>query len=452
MIGGHGIFFGLLILWLGTLIGAVESNSLLAWSSGLLYICYDTWLIAYIAWKTRHITAELCSTSHANSPLSIGVIITARNEVDVIVTTIENLLAQTDPPEQILVVNDGSSDQTAHLLQSKFGLAADEGIQISTQYPLLSVLHKAHSGKADSLNKACALLQTDVIITVDADTWLATDAVAAMRSAFEHEPQLVAACGVLTPRCSRSWHGRIFAWFQTYEYIRAFLSRAAWMQANALLLVSGAFAAYRRDVLLSIGGYDCNSLVEDYELIHRLHRYAANHGLDWRVRVLPNAVAETDAPATVRTFLHQRRRWFAGFLKTQFQYRAMHGNARYGAVGKLMLPIKEADALQPIYGITAFILLCIFVFSASPFNALIFWVIGAKLLIDFTYHMWAIRLYHRWLGVPIMPRTWFLATLSTLAEPFCFQILRHLSAVWGWITVATGQHEWIAQRIIGETK
>ena len=82
----------------------------------------------------------------------------------------------------------------------------------------------------------------------------------------------------------------------------------------------------------------------------------------------------------------------------------------------------------------------------------IFWVIGAKLVIDFIYHMWAIRLYHRWLRIPVAPGTWVMATLSTLAEPFSFQILRHLGAVWGWIILFTGQREWITQRTIGETK
>ena len=464
---GHGIFIGLSTLWLCALIGALQSNTLLAWSSGLLYIAYDTWLIALIAWRTRHLADErrgeleeqidfLPEQDDAPStrpPLSITVVIAARNEADVIINTVDRILSQTDVPEHVLIVNDGSTDQTAAVLQTQFGLAAvPYGVRHSTRIPGLSVLHKPHTGKAGSLNMACAFIKTDLVITVDADTWLAPGAIAAMRQAFVQEGELVAACGVLTPRCANTWRGRAFAWFQTYEYIRAFLSRAAWMQSNSLLLVSGAFAAYRRDMLQKIGGYDRNSLVEDYELIHRLHRYAGDYHLDWRVRVLPEATAQTDAPATLRTFLHQRRRWFAGFLTTQFQYRAMHGNARYGAVGKLMLPIKEADTLQPVFGITAFLSLIVFLLSSAPFQYLIFWVIGAKLLIDFSYHMWAIRLYHRWLRIPVAPRTWVMATLSTLAEPFSFQILRHLGAVWGWIVLFTGQREWITQRTIGEKK
>ena len=146
-------------------------------------------------------------------------------------------------------------------------------------------------------------------------------------------------------------------WFQTYEYIRNFLSRSAWMRADGLLLISGAFAGYRRGAVLSVGGFDPGCLVEDYELIHRLRRSGVQRGLTWRTAVLGEARARTDAPATIPAFLRQRRRWFGGFLQTQWWYRDMVGDARYGRLGTLMLPVKAMDTLQPLYGLTAFALL-----------------------------------------------------------------------------------------------
>ena len=173
MVKGHGIFISLSLLWLLALIGAVQSNSLLAWSSGLLYIAYDTWLITYIAWRTRHIadgfsTRQADQTASVRLPLTVAVIIPARNEADVIATTIKNVLAQTDLPERILIVNDGSTDQTAALLQAQFGLAAVvDGVAHSTLFPVLSVMHTPHTGKADSLTTVFALLVTDLIVPVD---------------------------------------------------------------------------------------------------------------------------------------------------------------------------------------------------------------------------------------------------------------------------------------------
>ncbi len=146
----------------------------------------------------------------------------------------------------------------------------------------------------------------------------------------------------------------MFQWFQTYEYMRNFISRLRGLRADSLLLVSGAFASFRREALVAVGGFDSQCLVEDYELIHRLRRYSVDRGLGWEVRVVGDAHAQTDAPDTLGSFLRQRRRWFAGFLETQYWNRDMTGNRRYGTLGTLMLPVKAFDTMQPVYGLTAF--------------------------------------------------------------------------------------------------
>ena len=86
----------------------------------------------------------------------------------------------------------------------------------------------------------------------------------------------------------------------------------------------------------------------------------STRGLDWRFRVLGGAQARTEAPGSVGAFLRQRRRWFGGFLQTQYWYRAMVGDRRHGWLGMLMLPVKAVDTLQPLYGLTAFVLLVVY--------------------------------------------------------------------------------------------
>ena len=115
--------------------------------------------------------------------------------------------------------------------------------------------------------------------------------------------------------------------------------------------------------MIAVGGFDPECWVEDYELIHRLHRNAAERGLAWRVRMLGDAVASTDAPAGLVPFLRQRRRWFGGFLQTQWWYRDMIGAPRFGALGLAMMPVKALDTLQPIYGLTAFALMIVFLIA-----------------------------------------------------------------------------------------
>jgi len=426
---GPALFALLLIVWLSGLIGIWQLNGLARWSAGLLYVAYDTWLILFVARELRGgAVSKAREGSAAASPrLSIAVLISARNEAQALPATLDALLAQDDPPDEMWVVDDGSQDDTRTVLAA---------------YPRVQVITKTNSGKADSLNRGIELISSDLIITLDADTVLRADAVGEMRRRFTEEPELVAAGGVLTPRCAPGVSGRLFEWFQTFEYLRSFIARVAWMRAGALLLVSGAFACFRRDALQRVGGFDARSWVEDYELIHRLHRHAHDHSIPWRVRVLPGAAALTDAPSTLGAFMRQRRRWFGGFLQTLYRHRDMVGNPDYAAVGRLMLPIKVIDTLQPIFGITAFVLLLFFALRGQAVLAPVLWVIGVKLIIDFAFLLWALEYYNRWSGRRSTARERLLAGLAALTEPFFFQLMRHCGAMLGWIAVLTRRVDW----------
>jgi cellulose synthase/poly-beta-1,6-N-acetylglucosamine synthase-like glycosyltransferase len=307
--------------------------------------------------------------------------------------------------------------------------------------PTLKWARLPHAGKARALNQTIRLVDTDLVFTVDADTLLDPGAVRAMRNAFGAEPELVAATGVLTPICGPSLSGRFFQWFQGYEYIRNFLSRYAWMNLNSLLLISGAFAAFRRGAIVTVGGFDGECLVEDYELIHRLHRHAIDNKLDWRVRVIGEAQAQTDAPATLPAFLRQRRRWFSGFLQTQYWNRDMIGNDRFGKLGTAMMVVKTFDTMQPIYGLSAFAILVIFL-AIGKFAIVwpILIIMLAKILLDLCFHLWSLGIYARWTGQP--PSKLRPALLAVFLEPFTFQLLRHAGAVWGWVQFLAGRDNW----------
>lgn len=444
----HG---GVLILWAMLLVAAFKQGGSFAWSVGIAYVCYDTALLLFVAWHARRLMAPRAQ-GEARVPRSVGAIVAAHNEAAVLPLTLAALLSQTDPLDQIVIADDGSSDGTDDLLRSRYGLVQPELGQLSAAsalHPTLYWLRLPHGGKARALNAAIQLVHTDTVMTVDGDTLLDTQAVAAVRRAFSAEPDLVAATGIITPVCSQTRSGRILQWFQTYEYIRNFLSRYAWSRLDSLLLISGAFASFRRDAVITVGGFDADCLVEDYELIHRLHRYAAQNGLPWCVRVLADAQARTDAPSNTMAFLRQRRRWFGGFLQTQYWYRDMVGDARYGWLGRLMLPVKAADTLQPLYGLTALILLIAFVCSGR-FHLLVpaAIVIGTKIAIDLVYHLWSVQLYRRWVGDGSRA-SFFEAFCAALAEPFTFQLLRHAGAAWGWWSVLTGQFSWGKQARLG---
>jgi cellulose synthase/poly-beta-1,6-N-acetylglucosamine synthase-like glycosyltransferase len=438
------------LAWAVLVSRAFVDDNLIAWSAGLAYIFYDSALIAIVFYQTLSILRPVPAPASAGPKPSLSVIVAAYNEGNVLPLTLQALLAQSEPADMIVIADDGSNDDTADALRG-FGLVPPAlGLMgRSTVYQNLGWLRLPHGGKPRALNAALLSCGTDIVVTVDGDTLLTPGATAALRDAFAADPALVGATGVLTPVCGPSLSGRFFESFQTYEYIRNFLSRYAWGRMDALLLISGAFAGFRRDAVLAVGGFDPACVVEDYELIHRLRRFGSRHALGWTTTVVGGARAITDAPATLGAFLRQRRRWFCGFLQTQFWYRDMVGNSRYGNTGTRMLPIKALDTLQPIYGLSAIALFIGYILTGRlallvPVGS----VILAKIVFDFAFHLWSVHLYRRWVDPSTKARLGK-ALLASLAEPFTFQILRHLGAAMGWAAFLTGDRAWGRQDRLG---
>lgn len=465
----YGAIFGLFVI---LVLRAFTVSGPTGWAVGWAYIGYDTLLLVFTFWQTlplrhgplRH--GPLRNGPSRNGPShpgpsraiidanvmtelpSLGVIVAAFNEGLVLEATVRALVAQSDPPDEIIVADDGSTDNTAAVMLAAFGLSPPmTGIlsEASALAPGLRWLRLPHGGKATALNAALAMLRSEVLVTVDADTRLEPDALLAMRRAFGAEPGLVAATGILHPICGKGLSARILESFQAYEYMRSFLFRYAWMSQNSLLLVSGAFAGYRRLAVNDVGGFDPGSMVEDYDVMNRLLRYGSDFGLGWKSAVVGGAVATTSAPATPMAFMRQRRRWFGGFLQTQYRFRAMVGDHHYGRLGVLMLPITAIESLHALYGLFAFGLLLTYLATGSwsvlvPVGGLII----AKVCADIAFQAWSVHIYRRWLNRPTGLSPIF-AIVSSLLEPFSFQLLRNSAAAWGWAFMLSGKADWGVQ-------
>lgn len=447
----HGIAA---LLWIILFLRAFWITNLFAWSAGLAYIAYDTLLTVFVFVQTLPLLRRQPAGPPVGDRPTLAVLIAAHNEADVLPMTLRALFAQDEPADLIVITDDGSRDGTAAFLACEFGLEPPPLGAMSgpcMTEPRLRWLRLPHGGKARALNAALLAVDTGLVLTVDGDTLLDPGALRAMRDAFASDPRLVAATGVLTPVCGKSLSGQFFQWFQTYEYIRNFLSRYAWGRMDALLLISGAFAGFRRAAVVAAGGFDPAFLVEDYELIHRLRRMSVIQGLGWTTGVIGTAKAVTDAPSTVQAFLRQRRRWFGGFLQTQFWYRDMVGNPRFGRLGLMMLPVKALDTVQPIFGLLAVALLALYLVTGR-FDLVVpaGGVILGKIAFDFAFHLWSIHLYRGWVD-PATPARLDRAIIASLAEPFTFQILRHTGAALGWLAFLSGRRQWGRKSRLGLT-
>jgi cellulose synthase/poly-beta-1,6-N-acetylglucosamine synthase-like glycosyltransferase len=123
------------------------------------------------------------------------------------------------------------------------------------------------------------------------------------------------------------------------EYLRSFLlGRTGWSKLDALLVISGAFGVFRRDLVVEIGGLDGDSLGEDAELVTRLHRRLRERHQDDRIVFMSEPICWTEVPSTLAVLARQRRRWSQGLAEVLWEHRRMVGDPRYGRIGLVVLP------------------------------------------------------------------------------------------------------------------
>jgi cellulose synthase/poly-beta-1,6-N-acetylglucosamine synthase-like glycosyltransferase len=301
------------------------------------------------------------------SPLTPGVsvLVPAHNEEAGIVAAVQGMLALRYPQFEVIVVDDGSTDATFERLKAGFDLVETPrvvpqevptigrvlGVYVPRLRPEpLIVVRKENGGKTDAVNTGINLAQQPLICMVDADSILDPQALLVVAKPFADDPLRTVATGgvvriangcsvvagrIVEVRMPRRWLVRV----QVVEYLRAFLlGRTGWSRLGGLLIISGAFGMFRRDLVVEVGGLDHNCIGEDAELVVRLHRHLRKAKRDYRVVFVAEPVSWTEAPSTTRVLGRQRRRWQRGITEILWKHRGMIGNPRYGRIGLVALP------------------------------------------------------------------------------------------------------------------
>lgn len=292
----------------------------------------------------------------------ITLIAPAYNEETTCVESIKSLLTLRYPEYEVLVINDGSKDRTLECLKEAFQLELKprlataelptkrvRGIYQSRRHPNLWVIDKENGGKADALNVGLNYCRTPVFCAIDADTLLENDALIRVARPFLEDRSTVAVGGIIRiiNGCTVG-HGRVtrvrlpsnlIARLQVIEYLRAFLAgRVGWSALNAMLIISGAFGLFRRATVVDAGGFAADTVGEDMELVVRLHRYCLERNLKYRITFVPDPVAWTECPESLKVLGRQRDRWHRGLVQTLMTHSKMLLNPRYGRVGMLAFP------------------------------------------------------------------------------------------------------------------
>ncbi len=410
----------------------------------------------------------LASSEHTPS---ISILAPAYNEGANIIENVRSLLSIHYNNMELIVINDGSKDNSLeklieayklekvpYLVTEKLKTKEIRGIYKSKNpiYNKLTVVDKENGGKADALNVGINVSLNQYIVCIDVDCILEQDALLKLIKPFleEKETRVIATGGVI--RIANSCvvkNGKLvkvnlptqfLPRVQTLEYIRAFLlGRMAWSRLNGLLIISGAFGAFDRDIVINAGGYNHETVGEDMELIVRMRRYMQEHKLPYKVAYIPDPLCWTEAPANYKILGRQRNRWTRGTIETLQIHKKMFFNPDYGLLGMLSYPYWFFfEFLAPIIEFIGLITFLVFaLFGLMNWNFVLMLLLFI-IMFGFLYSLFAILMEVTTYNQYKKRSDIFKLILTSLIEPILFHPFIVWSAVRGNIDYLRKKKTW----------
>ncbi len=282
-------------------------------------------------------------------PPSVTVLIPAHNEENVIVQTVASVLASDLKQLRAIVVNDGSTDRTGVLLDEHFG-----------QEPRVRIIHQVNRGKSAALSRAMGEADTEIVVTIDADTEVEPDAIDKLVRHFS-DPKIGAMAGNVKVGNRSRWLTR----WQALEYITSQnMEKRAFDLLNCITVVPGALGAWRKKAIEAAGGITADTVAEDADLTIAIRR------LGWRIGYDEEAIAWTEAPETAGALIRQRFRWTFGTLQSFWKHSDTLFRPKYGTLGWIALP--NIFVFQLALPLISPIIDLMF------FGSLILWALGQK--------------------------------------------------------------------------
>lgn len=399
---------------------------------------------------------------------SISILAPAYNEQASIAESVRSFLMLNYPSFEVVVINDGSTDQTLQLLIETFRLEPTDilydsrlsGTKVRAAYrspwhPNLLVVDKENGGKADALNVGIGFSQHDIFCAVDSDSILESDALLKIAVPFMEDPSRVVASGgtVRIANGTSIKHGRVeevalpsnpLVLMQVIEYTRAFLcGRIGWSAINSTLVISGAFGLFSRSAVLEAGGYTPDCIGEDMELIIRLHSHCRKQKRPYSIVFVPDPVCWTEAPSDVVSLGKQRDRWQRGLADTLQRHRRLLFNFKYGPIGLLALPyFLLVELLGPVIEVGSLIVIALsFIFGGfDSYTLSMFFCVG--ILYGAVLSVASILIEEVYFAKYNKPRQLLVLIAYCLIESLWF---RQLSTFWrlrGLLKYAKGDQAW----------
>lgn len=315
-----------------------------------------------------------------NSKLTpgISVIAPAFNEALTIIENVHSLLNLNYPKYEVIIINDGSTDDTLDKMIREFDLAEVDfayNERLKTKpvkrifrstnpaYSKLLVVDKVNGkAKADASNAGINVSSFDHFICTDVDSILDRDTIMKLvKPVMEQGKKRVIATGA-TLRMANSCiieqgymqrvvvPKKLLPRFQEIEYIRSFvMGKMGWSVINCVPNVSGGLGLFDKEIAINAGGYDPQSFGEDMELVIRMMTYCINYKIKYAIEYIPVTLCWTEGPATLKVYGRQRSRWARGLAQLMFTHRKLLFNPHYGRLGLIVMPYNFVfELLAPI--------------------------------------------------------------------------------------------------------
>jgi cellulose synthase/poly-beta-1,6-N-acetylglucosamine synthase-like glycosyltransferase len=403
----------------------------------------------------RHLEMRLLDElprAHSGYEPPVSVLVPAYNEEATIAASVRSMLQLDYPELEVIVINDGSRDGTLAALQREFELAPYpeaywqrlavqpvRGIYRSASFPNLRVLDKENGGKADALNAGINAARFPLVCNVDADSVLERASLRRVVTPFLGSPQVIASGG--TVRIANGCTVRdgflervglprkLLPLLQIVEYLRAFLfGRMGWAPFNAVLIISGAFGVFRKEAVVSAGGYRHDTVGEDMELVVRLHRLHRLAGKPYRIAFLPDPICWTEAPESLKVLRSQRTRWQRGLSESLVSNAQLLFHPRGGAAGWLAFPFMAVfEWLGPLLQIGGLVFMA-FGFFGGIISAAAFWAfLLAEIALGLTLSMSALMLEEMSFHIYKRPGELVALTLAAILDNFGY---RQITTLW----------------------
>jgi len=334
-------------------------------------------------YEAKFTNFQLLSSSYLTVPVSI--IIPAYNEEKTIINCVYSAIDIVYPEFEVIVVNDGSNDTTMELLEKEFELEPEDvfyrqeiqtehvkGVFRSKKHPNLLLVDKENGRKADAVNAGVNLSSYRYVTIIDADSVFDRNGVLRISRIINTDPantvavggQLRIANGIHVEKgkiISKHLPKRLVTKFQVVEYLGSFLgNRVGWSEINSVLVISGGYGLWRKDVFVELGGMTSETTHEDIEFTFRLHEFFHRNNLPYKIEFLPDPIVYTEVPDTWGGIFAQRRRWQRVVNEVAWKYKRMLINPRYGSVGMMGMPyLVLYEALGPFFELGGYILVII---------------------------------------------------------------------------------------------